>query len=903
LAINKSITIWSLCGVSLVLVSVRLLLHKGLQRLAIWLYIGIYFIIVGAVITQSGGAFSTDAFYFVPLVAIAGLLLDALEGLLIVACIFLYLGFLWWLNERALTLFSSGFVLADVLLCCVITLITVRLAIRSLFGSLITLGDELVRRQAVEKQLVDGKAHLNAIYEALSDLVLLVDSADGTILEANHSMEHLLGRSGEKLHGQKISHLFSCEPTLVPNLIQTGLSSGQCSVESEVSTQLGRKLWLEIVCTRISQESDQRVVLVLRDITVRKQRDEEKLWYERIVNQMRDDVVYTDPKGQILFVNPNFERSVGYTMAECVGKPSSMLKSGVHNQAFYKGLWSTITAGNTWFGILVNRTKAGLLINQETIISPIIGQDGGILGYLAIKRDITGKLELEKRYIQAQKMEAIGTLAGGIAHDFNNILTGINGFTSLALQTASGNSEQLDYLGEIRRAGHRAAELVRQILAFSRAGEQAMMPMQLRHVVSEATKLLRASIPSSIEFEVNLAVDLPAIQGNATQLHQVVMNLGTNAWHAMRDRPGKLSVRLETIEVDESTALALPGISPGPHLRLAVSDTGCGMDITTQGRAFEPFFTTKGPREGTGLGLSVVHGIIGKHHGAIKLISEINKGTTFEIYLPATSDAPIKIEDDSEESPLGHGERILVVDDEESLVRLGVRALCKLGYAAEGQSNVLEALARLEREPHAFQLVITDQTMPGMNGLEFAQRLGDLRADLPVLLASGVSDSIAQERIVEAGVSGVLSKPYSVANLALLVSKHVATKSILSKFRILLIEDDPRWRRALSITLKKSGYEVFETSDGREGLVAFKSQPIDLVVTDIVMEKMDGIEIICELRKLNSGIPIIVMSGGGHLAQDQYLHIAELCGAAKIFSKPIDPATICAAIGMLLVKR
>ena len=326
------------------------------------------------------------------------------------------------------------------------------------------------------------------------------------------------------------------------------------------------------------------------------------------------------------------------------------------------------------------------------------------------------------------------------------------------------------------------------------------------------------------------------------------------------------------------------------------------MDAATQSRVFEPFFTTKSPGLGTGLGLSVVHGIIGKHHGAIRLISEVDHGTTFEIYLPVVYDEPTITTKVSEEFLPGHGEHILLVDDEESLVRLGVRALCKIGYATEGQSNVLEALARLEREPHAFQLVITDQTMPGMSGLEFAQRIRELRADLPVLLASGISDSIAQERILEAGVREVLAKPYSIANLALLVSRHLAPRSIVSKFRILLIEDDQQWRRALRITLEKSGYEVIETDDGREGLAAFKAQPVDLVVTDLVMQKMDGIETICELRKLNSGIPIIVVTGGGVLAKNQYLHIAELCGAAKIFAKPIDPATICAAIGMLLVK-
>lgn len=412
---------------------------------------------------------------------------------------------------------------------------------------------------------------------------------------------------------------------------------------------------------------------------------------------------------------------------------------------------------------------------------PEFDANGRVQSVLTINRDITdrrladeAKAKLEAQLFQSQKLEAIGTLAGGIAHDFNNILAGITGYTSLAHEAAAGNAEMLDYLNEINRASLRAAELVRQILAFSRADKPTMGPLQLRTVVTEAARLLRASIPSSIEFDVHLAQQLPAIQGNPTQLHQVVMNLGTNAWHAMRDKPGKLSIRLEVCMVNEPLALELPGDSHNSFVRLSISDTGCGMDAATQKRAFEPFFTTKGPGEGTGLGLSVVHGIVHNHRGTIRLISEVRHGTTFEIYFPVIA-AASAAKGDAEPGafPRGHGERILLVDDEESLVRIGVRTLSMLGYAAEGETKVLEALARLRREPQAFQLVITDQTMPSMSGLEFAQHIRDLRADLPVVLTSGNSEAITPAKVQAAGVRDVLSKPYNIATLAEVIGRNL----------------------------------------------------------------------------------------------------------------------------------
>jgi CheY-like chemotaxis protein len=300
-------------------------------------------------------------------------------------------------------------------------------------------------------------------------------------------------------------------------------------------------------------------------------------------------------------------------------------------------------------------------------------------------------------------------------------------------------------------------------------------PVQLDEVVTEAVKLLRATTPALVEFEVRLAPALPPVLGNASQLHQVLMNLGTNAVQAMEGGAGRLLIRLDALTTEEAAAAAPAGLPAGPGVRLTVTDTGRGMDPATQERVFEPFFTTKAPGEGTGLGLSVVHGIVRGHRGAIRLASELGRGSTFEIFLPATA-APPQPEDEPpavEVLPLGHGERVLFVDDEQQIASVGKMILDQLGYVTESESEVLRALARVEADPAAYQLVVSDQTMPEMTGLEFARRIHALRPDLPVVLTSGHSVDLTPERVNEVGVREVLAKPYTTEQLARAIARNL----------------------------------------------------------------------------------------------------------------------------------
>jgi signal transduction histidine kinase/ActR/RegA family two-component response regulator/HAMP domain-containing protein len=374
------------------------------------------------------------------------------------------------------------------------------------------------------------------------------------------------------------------------------------------------------------------------------------------------------------------------------------------------------------------------------------------------------KREVELR--QAQKLDAIGTLAGGIAHDFNNILSAITGYTELARMELSDNAYALSHLAAVTQAADRATELVRQILSFSRKREQERKVIQLRHVVAEAVKLLRATIPTTIKFETDLAPDAPTVLADSTQVHQIIMNLGTNALHAMKGSAGTLGIKLESFTVDESVAATNPQLHPGLYARLSVSDTGHGMDCATLDRVFEPFFTTKAPGEGTGLGLSVVHGIVQNHEGAIAVYSQPEEGTVFHVYLPAHGASAEPGERDLERVPQGNGERILFIDDEPALAELGKCIVETLGYRVRSTTDPLDALNAFQMDPNQFDLVITDYTMPNLTGVELARKLSEIRPGVAVILATGYTATMTTEAFRGVGISNVLMKPLSIARLS-----------------------------------------------------------------------------------------------------------------------------------------
>ena len=517
-----------------------------------------------------------------------------------------------------------------------------------------------------------------------------------------------------------------------------------------------------------------RVVGVIQDITSHKRNEEQMNLQLSALTAVANAIVITDRRGCIEWVNPAFSRLTGYSVAEAVGSHPALLKSGEHPDSFYANLWATILTGNVWHGELINRRKDGQFYTEDMTITPVRAADGEIAHFVAVKQDVTEQRQLERRMQQAQKLEAIGTLAGGIAHDFNNILAAMYGYAYLLQQDTEGNAAAQENIGEILKATGRAKDLVQQILTFSRQREQKPQLIQLELVVKEAIKFLRASLPAQIQIDMRVGSDVPAVLADPTQIYQVAVNLATNALYAMEGRAGKLSVTVENFVPDRKFLQSHPELQAISHVRLTVADTGNGMDAQTLGRIFEPFFTTKPLGKGTGLGLSVVHGIVQAHHGCITVQSELGRGTTFELYFPGQEAGHAVAVMADAEVPAGSGQRILLLDDEPALASALQRLLQRLNYRVITHNHARASVAWCRENPGAMDLVITDLTMPEINGLEVARALRALRPDLPIILTSGFSADLNPKDLAEAGICELLEKPISRAGLAAAVQRALA---------------------------------------------------------------------------------------------------------------------------------
>jgi PAS domain S-box-containing protein len=616
-----------------------------------------------------------------------------------------------------------------------------------------------VERRRVNEALKDSEERFRSIVEHSHEGIVIINEKF-KLIYVNSVFSNMVGLNPVDLIHKDFPQFFDKDSLdlaaqfIDPEEPTTPISrSVECDLEN--SSTATRRVLINFSLIKDTKDTKFIVAQVL-DITERHRseielrKSEEKY---RLVVENASEAIFIEQDGKIKFCNPKTLDICGYSKDELRQRSWSSLQLMPD--------FSTYNSPTSTYRIMTKQNiEKWIDVNQVNI------EYDNKPASLNFIRDITEQKLLEDRLKMSQKLEAIGTLAGGIAHDFNNILSPILGYTELVLEGLPKNSHDYNNLIQVYQAANRAKELVQQILTFSRQSEQEPRPLKIQLVVQEALKLLRAAIPTTIKFKININNKCAPVIADPTQIHQIVMNLCTNAYHAMMEKGGLLGLTLDEIYINKEDAVDYKDVKPGPHICLSVSDTGIGMDPTIIPRIFEPFFTTKEKGLGTGMGLAVVHGIVKNHRGHIDVYSDVGKGSTFKVYLPVEPQHVTSVETVRlDEIPRG-SERILVIDDESYIVQMMVQMLESLGYKVEARTNSGEAFEIFKKDPLYFQLVITDQIMPQITGDALARKLLDIRKDIPIILCTGFSEFIEKEGLKEIGIRNLLMKPILKSEMA-----------------------------------------------------------------------------------------------------------------------------------------
>jgi PAS domain S-box-containing protein len=548
----------------------------------------------------------------------------------------------------------------------------------------------------------------------------------------------------------------------------------------------GSHRWLMVrgLCIRDDAGRPLRYAGSITDIEPRKRYEAEILRQTALLDELFESapeaVALLDLEGHVIRANREFASVFGFAADEATGRLLSELILPDDQAGEAIVTYTSLKSGKRVIEDCVRMRKDGSRIHIALTASPVT-LEGKIIGVYTIHRDITERKlaeaeqeRLQARLRQAEKMEAVGRLAGGIAHDFNNILGGILGYGEMLLESAAQGSPEYRYARNLLIAANRARDLVDQILTYSRSQRATRGPVDIGRIVRETLEVVRGSLPADIALEPVLPAAPLVVYGDATQLHQVVMNLCTNALHAMGGE-GTLAVSLEAVDLEEELKLTQATLAPGRYVKLVVADTGTGMDGATLARIFEPFFTTKEVGQGTGLGLSLVYGIVADSGGATHVTTELGRGSTFEIYLPRAEVDSVAADEAQGPIERGHGERILLIDDEKPLLIMTAELLSRLGYDPAPFSDPHSALASLQAMPAAYDLVLTDEMMPGLTGIALARAAVRARAGLPVILISGYTGPMLAQMALGAGVREVLRKPVKSRELAAALARALAS--------------------------------------------------------------------------------------------------------------------------------
>jgi PAS domain S-box-containing protein len=630
---------------------------------------------------------------------------------------------------------------------------------------------EIAARKKTEAALQDSEKRYRRLFESAKDGILILDAYTGKVVDVNPYLLHLLGYSYDALCGHYIWELGVFKDiTASKDAFKTLQDNEYIRYDDlPLETIAGQCIAVEFVSNVYLIDHSKVIQCNIRDITARKQADAERKRLMAAIEQAGEAIVMTDTRGIIQFVNPAFEQMTGYTREEAIGRNQHILKSGKQDKLFYRNLWDTISSGITWTGTVINKRKDGNLYTAEMTISPVRNDSGMIVNYVAVNRDITEHLRLTAQFQQAQKMEAVGLLAGGVAHDYNNMLGVILGYTELAMTKVDSTQPLHNDLEEIYKAAIRSTDITRQLLAFARKQTINPLVLDLNQNVESMLKMLRRLIGEDIDLVWRPALGLCPVKIDPVQVSQILANLCVNARDAITD-VGKVTIETGYAVFDETYCAQHPGFIAGQYVMLAVSDDGCGMDKEILGHIFEPFFTSKVMGRGSGLGLSMVYGIVKQNNGFINVYSEPGQGTTFRIYLSRYAGQAIETgRKNTAEIPLSCGETLLVVEDEPALLRLAKTMLEELGYKILAAGTPGEAIQLAQKNTSEIQLLITDVVMPEMNGRELAKRLQSLYPRMKILFMSGyTADVIAHRAVLDEGVN-FIQKPFSMEDIAVKV--------------------------------------------------------------------------------------------------------------------------------------
>jgi len=606
------------------------------------------------------------------------------------------------------------------------------------------------------QELLQANAEMRAVFHAFPDLLFQTDLT-GRILDYQAAGSADFRFDKEKAIGRQICEIFPAGigKTFGEAIAQIRKTGTMASLEYDLPGPDGGK-----ACeARLLLMREGKIIIIVRDITERKRAVE---LYKTLADSSQAGVFIVQD-GRFIFANPHIMKYSGHSERELLGNYSLAI---VHpeDRALLRESAIDMLKGrrtNPYEYRIIDRTRQTRRL-IETVRSITYGGRRAILGNTM---DITQRYEMERVIRQAQKMDSIGTLAGGIAHDFNNILHAVMGYTDMALAVPHLDDRLRSYLGHINKAGERARDLVKQILTFSRQKEQERRPILIAPIVKEGVKLLKSSLPATIRINLSIGDGSTMVLADPTQIHQVVVNLCTNAAHAMREKGGVLDIRLDDESVSASEAQHPLDLAEGDYVKLTVRDTGTGIDPAIIDRIFDPFFTTKGPDGGTGLGLSIVYGIVRDYGGGVDVASEPGRGTTVTAYIPLIENGELPAALKSDPIP-GGKERILFVDDEAELVELGSVMLDSLGYQTAVRTSSIEALEAFMAGPYRYDLVITDMTMPNMRGDQLAAEILKVRPDMPIILCTGFSEMISEAKARNIGLRRLIMKPLGKRDLA-----------------------------------------------------------------------------------------------------------------------------------------